>query len=737
MQASDSLEESYVAAEEQMILYAERVKQLYGNGLVGLLASTVNSIVLAVIQRDVISNNILITWVAVLALISSWRYFDIQAFRLTSPDATEVGRWAKRFIAGLALSGMAWGSSAIFLFPIESLAHQTFLAFVIGGMVAGAAAAFSSLMSAFLAYSVPTLVPIVIRFVLVGDEFHLAMGGMALLFGVIAFFIAKQINVIRTTSVKLRFQNSGLVSYITEHRRMEEELHKSHERLELCVKERTAELARQAHLLELTHDAIVVRDMEGRITFWNKGAEEMYGWSRDETLGEIVFDLLETEYPGGMDKAEVMRCSEGWWEGEVIQKARDGSRITVASRCAPQTENGVQIGVLAIDTDITEQKRVEEQLRQSQKLEALGTLAGGIAHDFNNILAAIIGFTELADDHLPDTIPEKRFLKRVVHAATRGRDLVRQMLAFSRKADEEKKPLILSSIVRETAGLLRASIPSTVTMNVNIRNESGMILGDPIQMQQIIMNLCTNAAQAMNQKGVLDIEMSDFTVAPSDKNLHGIAPGTYLRLTVRDTGPGIPEEIMDRIFDPFFTTKKQGQGTGLGLSVVMGIVKHSQGYIKAESEPGAGAAFTVYLPNIEKGATPEAVTLDEPIYNGHERILLVDDEESLVEMGEQVLTELGYAVVCKTSSKEALALFKLDPSLLDLVITDQTMPDMTGLELAGELLAVRPDIPIILATGFSNLVDPDSAKAAGVKGYVMKPLTKKELAMSVRNVLDN
>ena len=323
-----------------------------------------------------------------------------------------------------------------------------------------------------------------------------------------------------------------------------------------------------------------------------------------------------------------------------------------------------------------------------------------------------------------------------MEASLRGRELVRQMLTFSRKTEQENKPLQLSSIVKETVKLLRASTPATIAIRLNAQSESGLIIGDPTRIQQVLMNLCTNSVYAMREKGgALDIELSDFSVSSSNRNAHGIGPGLYMRLVVRDTGTGIPPEIVGRIFDPFFTTKSVGEGTGLGLSVVMGIVKQSNGHITVESEPGRGSTFTVYFPKTAEQTKTDAMSDDE-LPTGSERILFVDDEEALVEMGEGILADLGYEVFSRMSSMEALAVFKADPSRFDLVITDQTMPDMTGVELAGEILAVRADMPIIMCTGFSHVVDADKAKAAGIKAFAMKPLTKKQIAKTVRNVLD-
>jgi PAS domain S-box-containing protein len=511
---------------------------------------------------------------------------------------------------------------------------------------------------------------------------------------------------------------------------------KANEELELRVQERTESLRRQAELLELAHSAIFVRDMESRITFWNARAEEVYGWTKTEALGNITHGFLKTRFPVPFEQHMATLLSTGRWEGELMHTRKDGHEITVLSRQALQTgPNQDPMAIMEINLDVTESRQIEAQLRQAQKLEALGTLAGGIAHDFNNVLAAIIGFTEMVQGHLPDGSREKHYSERVLQAAMRGRDLVKQMLTFSRRSEEEAKPVRLSAIVAESVKLLRGSIPATINIEVDVKSESGVILGDPVHIQQMIINLAVNAAYAMREKGgVLNIELADFSIARTDGK--GMAPGLYMKLAVRDSGEGIPREVMDKIFDPFFTTKKVGEGTGLGLSVVLGIVKQFHGHISAESEPGVGSTFTIYWPKVAGGSQRERSVPAEVLPLGHERILFVDDEKALVEMGEELLAELGYEVHCSTSGGEALALFKLDPTRFDVGITDQTMPEMTGVQLASELLSIRPDIPIVLCTGFSHTASEESTRAAGIKGFAMKPLTKQEIATVVRKVLD-
>jgi PAS domain S-box-containing protein len=383
-----------------------------------------------------------------------------------------------------------------------------------------------------------------------------------------------------------------------------------------------------------------------------------------------------------------------------------------------------------------ERERLEQQLLQAQKMEAFGTATGGIAHDFNNLLSIMIGFTELLQGRAAKGSREDHQLGRVLDAGLRGRELVRQMLTFATKGEHEKRPLRLSEVIKGTMDLIRASVPSTISITTDVKSESAPILADVNQIRQLLMNLCSNAAFAMREKGgVLRIELSDYSVSPSREDELGMKPGLYMRLSVADTGEGIPAEILGRVFDPFFTTKNLGEASGLGLSVVHGIVKQHGGHITVMSELGKGSVFTVYIPKVT-GKSSENAVAGENTPGGTERVLFVDDEEALVEMGRELLEDLGYQVTATTSSTEALAAFRTDPSRFDLVITDQTMPDITGVELAKEILALRPELPIIMCTGFSDLVDAGIAQAVGIKAFAIKPLTKRETAKTIRQVLD-
>ncbi len=528
---------------------------------------------------------------------------------------------------------------------------------------------------------------------------------------------------------------------VTERKAMETALQKARDDLEQRVIERTEQLAHSEkefrQLAEAMPQIVWITRADGWNIYFNQQWVDYTGLTLEESYGH---GWNKPFHPDDQKRAwdawQDAVTNNGTYSLECRLRKADGTYRWWLIRGVPVIdEKGEITKWFGTCTDIDEIKRTETQLRQAQKMEALGTMSGGIAHDFNNILAAIIGFSELLEGHISKESRDARHLHRIMEAGIRGRELVRQMLAFARKVEQEKRPLPVSSIVKESVKLLRATTPSTINIRVNASNEA-LILGDPTQIQQVLMNLCTNAIHAMQEKGgSLDIELSDHSVSPSNGDPPGIDPGQYVMLSVRDTGTGIPADIMDKIFDPFFTTKRLGEGTGLGLSVVHGIVKQHEGSITVQSEPGRGSAFTVYFPKVAGGLETGDASDDE-LLTGSERILFVDDEEALVEMAEDILAELGYEVTSRMSGREALALLKMDPSRFDIVITDQTMPEMTGVELAKEVLAIRVNMPIIMCTGFSYVVDADKAKAAGVKAFAMKPLTKREIATTIRKVLD-
>jgi signal transduction histidine kinase/ActR/RegA family two-component response regulator len=383
-----------------------------------------------------------------------------------------------------------------------------------------------------------------------------------------------------------------------------------------------------------------------------------------------------------------------------------------------------------------ERIELQQHLQRSQKLEALGTLAAGIAHDFNNILGAMIGYAELALLNIPEGSKSRDSIGMVLTAGERAKDLVKHILAFSRQSDEERKPVQVTHIVKEVLKFMRASLPSTIEIRQNFDAGIGVILADPVQIHQVLMNLCTNAHHAMREKGgVLDVRLASVHVGPEyAAALPDLKPGPYVKATVKDTGHGMDTATTVRIFDPYFTTKEKGVGTGLGLAVVHGIVQKYGGRVTVQSEPGKGTVFDLYFPAIQTDKIPDRPA-QEDLPRGHESILLVDDDQLHLEVVQKTLEYLGYHVEAKTSSMDALALFRTAPHRYDLVVTDMTMPAMTGDKLAMELMRIRSDIPIVLCTGYSEKALEDNAKAMGIRAFVMKPVLIAQMARAVRDAL--
>lgn len=544
------------------------------------------------------------------------------------------------------------------------------------------------------------------------------------------------------------------------------------EYLETEIKKRTAELERSnTHLrkelkeriraetalreseekyrtvLETNPDPVVVYDPDGRVIYFNPSFTRVFGWTLEECLGRIMDQYVpevcrpETDLMVGK-----MVSGENVSEFETLRYTQSGDTIPVMiSGAVNRDRTGKTAGSVVTLRDITAQKQarkekaaLEKRLRQAQKMEALGTLAGGVAHDFNNILQAIMGYTDLTMLKYPDNQDIQHKLAQVTKAGRRAQELVGQILAFSRQGEVNPTALEIGLVLKEALKLIRATLPSTIEIRQNIRVPSGQgrVKADPTQIHQVVMNLCTNAAHAMGENGG-ELAVS-LTVAEADEvaALPHADSLPYLRLTVRDTGTGMTPEVLEWIFDPYYTTKEAGEGTGLGLAVVHGIVKSHGGVITVESEPGKGSSFHVYLPQIVKAGEPAAEERAERLPTGQAHILFVDDEQILGDLAKELLAELGYKVTITTSSIEALALFQVAPDKFDLVITDQTMPKMTGTSLAAGLIRIRPDIPIVLCTGISSLTMAPQMKSLGIRQVVKKPFSQRQLATVVRNVLD-
>ncbi len=490
-----------------------------------------------------------------------------------------------------------------------------------------------------------------------------------------------------------------------------------------------------------TNEAIFIRHAQTlKFLDVNQAMLDMFGYSRKE-MSEITVGELSAGDPVSTSNRAKELVNKAITDGSQVFEwkylRKDGESFW-AEVTLKSTELDGKLRILGVIRDITERKKFERQLIQSQKMEAIGTLAGGIAHDFNNILTPIHGYVEMAILKAHDTEKVTSNLTEVLKAVHRAKDLVLQILTFSRQEGQKTAPTNVGVIVKEAIKLLRSSIPSTIEIRQNIDQHCGSVMANPTHIHQVLMNLCTNAYHAMRETGgVLGVVLKPFEITASDESPQvKLTPGMYIRLEVSDTGKGMDPETLSRIFEPYFTTKDKGEGTGLGLSIVHGIIKGLDGDISVYSEVGKGSTFMVYFPAMRAHINDYSNIIQTPPQGGDECILLVDDEETVLHVEEQILKSLGYRVEAFTSPHDALERFRKKPDTYDLVMSDMTMPIMTGDLLAREIIELRPDVPVILCTGFSEILKKEEAMAIGISDYMTKPLDIIKLALTLRNLLD-
>jgi len=533
------------------------------------------------------------------------------------------------------------------------------------------------------------------------------------------------------------FDAAGKVRYVVEHATDINE-RKQAEAILRAEKEKLETVTRNIGV------GLIIIDKNYRILWVNRVLKELFG----NIKGKICHEMFhkQNRICQGCGVKQVFATGQGPVTHEQKGIDVNGNEIWSEMIVTPLTdEQGNITAALEVVVPINERKRAEEekkeiekQLRQAQKMESVGTLAGGIAHDFNNILTAVLGYADMVREDLIPGSKSWKLQMEVINAGIRAKDLVKQILTFSRQTEHDFNPLQLHLIIKETLVLLRASLPTTIEIRQDIDPSCRAVLANPTQIHQVLLNLCTNAYYAMRDKGgVLEVCLREIVISQDDSIAKlELQPGNYVKLSVSDTGVGIRPEDMEKIFEPYFTTKPVNEGTGLGLSVVHGIVKSHKGRITVYSDPGKGTVFNLYFPCIEDSGETEEMIRDEPIPRGNERIMVVDDEEFIVKIDQYILENLGYRITTTTSSMEALRIFEQRPADFDLVITDMTMPHMTGAELARKFLAIRPDIPLILCTGFNTQISEERAKEIGIREFALKPVNKKDLAQMVRRALD-
>lgn len=560
--------------------------------------------------------------------------------------------------------------------------------------------------------------------------------------------------------VKGRFSPDMLarsIRYSVKQKSIEGELRKKNlelsevlEELEDRIERRTVDLRNAyeslLHLskaVEQAGEAIILLDTGGFIQYVNPAFERITGYSRVDVIGEHIRLLNREDRDEKLYEKIGEQLKRGEiWEGRIEEKKKDGSVYWADTTFSPVFDSlGKHLSYVAIKRDVTREVAIEARQRQSQKLEAIGVLSAGIAHDFNNILGAAGLFTELAMDEISVESAAAKDLEEVLDACNRGKKLIEQMLSFSRTRGEQYEPVQLGPGIKETIRFLRSSLPSSIEIRTGFDTDppgSDTVFADPTQIHQLLLNLCTNAAHAMRDKGgVLSVSLASVELGTHELDQLGLElqPGRYLRLEVGDTGHGIGPEIIDKIFTPYFTTKKSGEGSGMGLASAYAIARNHKGAIRVESKPGK-TSFQVYFPAI----TPEvSKNKSEPLElsRGDEEILLVDDEQVVLRAGSRILKSLGYEATACASPAEALQLFSAKPDRFNLVITDLTMPGMSGTELAMKLSRIRSDIPIILCTGYGHSLDREEVESAGINKMLKKPVGRKALAKAIREILDS
>jgi len=506
-------------------------------------------------------------------------------------------------------------------------------------------------------------------------------------------------------------------------------------------------LSLQSGIITRMSEGVFMVNEDSIIVYTNPAFERMFGYDSDEMIGFHVSNLnAPTEKSSEETAEEILKIlnNTGKWIGEIQNIKKDGTTFWSSANVTILDHQKYGKAFISVQTDISElkqtkdeKKELENKLQQAQKMESIGNLAGGIAHDFNNLLFPIIGMSEMLLEDLPEDSLEYENAEEIFQAGKRAGDLVKQILAFSRQSEHKMSPVRVQNVLKEVLKLSRSTIPTNIEIQQNIQQDCGLVMADPTQIHQIGMNLITNAFHAIEGKnGTIDIELKEIILKDNELSGRDLQPGQYIKLSVSDNGIGMSEDTILKIFEPYYTTKEQGKGTGLGLAVLYGIVKEHKGEINVYSELGKGTAFNVYLPIMKKLSEVTAVDKMVKVETGIERILLVDDEISVAKLEGQMLSRLGYRVTVKTESNDALNTFKANPNSFDLVISDMTMPGMTGDQLTKKIISIKPGIPIIICTGFSERINKDQAKMLGVKGFLMKPVIKSDMAQMVRNVLD-
>jgi two-component system cell cycle sensor histidine kinase/response regulator CckA len=713
--------------------YAARVRQLYRQSHIGIIASLANSIILISLLWELVPQSTSIIWVSVMVLITVLRYALFYRYRRSSLTPANAGGFSTGFIIGVILYGMVWGSAGTFLFPVESIAHQAFLALMLGGMVVGAAAVFSIIMKAYFAFALPALIPIIVRFFLLDDDIHRAMGGMGLLAGIIISYIAKRMNVVAVSSMKLQFENIDLINHLAAEK---DRIEKINEDLKSQIGERervqeALRLSEQSYrnLFDNISDFIYTHDLEGRFLTVNRATAQTLGYTFAELVGRPISDFMLPKYRQAFRQQYLEQIKQrGFFRGVSKYLSSDGTHHYVEYRNILVQQDGNEPYVSGVGRDITERieaerevGKLEQQLFQSQKMEAIGTMAGGVAHNFRNILAVVSMNSELIRMKYADEPALQEIADVISGYSKRGEQLIEGLMQFSRRqTKKDYQPLNLDEVIRETYELTSISFDKMIDIHLKIP-ESLTIMGDHSGISQVVMNLCTNARDAMPEGGELCIEAKK--------------EGENAMVIIADTGYGMDRETQERCFDPFFTTKEVNKGTGLGLSTTYGIVKEHGGEIHVYSELGQGTTFKLYfhLAPSDEHVIEESST--KIVRGNGQKVLIVDDETDMCRVMEELLKRLGYKATYVRSGNSAILKYKSWRP--DLVLLDRNMPEMDGVSCSEKIMDYDPNAKIVIISGYDEDGPSgiDEERKRLVKGYLTKPIEMAKLSEELAQVL--
>jgi PAS domain S-box-containing protein len=714
-------------------LYAARVRQLYKQSHIGIVASLANAIILIALLWELVPHSASVIWFSVMVVITVLRYALFYKYRRSSLSPANAGVFSIGFVIGVGLYGMVWGASGIFLFPSESLAHQAFLALMLGGMVVGAAAVFSIVMKAYFAFALPALIPIILRFFLLGDDIHRAMGGMGLLAGIIISYIAKRMNVVNASSIKLQFENLDLIEHLGAGKDRVEKINEDL-KSEIGERERIEEALRISerryrNLFDSISDFIYTHDLQGRFLTVNRATAQTLGYTSSELIGRSISDFMLPKYRQAFRQHYLEQIKKrGFFTGVSKYVSSEGTHHYVEYRNILVRQDGNEPYVSGVGRDITERieaeievGKLEQQLFQSQKMEAIGTMAGGVAHNFRNILAVVSMNSELIRMKYRDEGELREIADVISSYSKRGEQLIEGLMQFSRReSKKDYQALNLDEVIRETYELTSVSFDKMINICIKIP-EPLVILGDHSGISQVLMNLCTNARDAMPEGGELRMEVKK--------------EGEKALVTISDTGEGMDKETRQRCFDPFFTTKEVNRGTGLGLSTTYGIVKEHGGDIRVYSDVGQGTTFKLYFPLASSAERILEASSTEIVRGNGEKVLIVDDEREMCRVMEELIKGLGYQAAYVRSGNSAIEKYKSWHP--DVVLLDRNMPEMDGVSCSEKIMDYDPNAKILLISGYDQ--DGPSGieeeKKRLIKGYLTKPIEMARLSEELAQVM--